>query len=393
LYYSVATVMPQRAQRWDVFCTVIDNFGDVGVCWRLARQLAGEHGLNVRLFVDALPALARLAPSIDAARDVQRVDDVDVRRWAGPQRATAIADPGEAVIEAFGCGLPEPYLSAMSARARQPVWVNLEYLSAEGWIEGCHGLASRHPRLPLTRHFFFPGFTVASGGLLRERELFARRDAFLADASAQGELWRRIGVRAPDPKTRIVSLFCYPKAPVASLLSAWADGHEPILALVPDGVAASAIDAWSDGAIRGAGQQMRRRALTLACIPFLSQEDYDRLLWRCDLNFVRGEDSFVRAQWAARPLVWQPYPQSENAHRLKLEAFLDRYTERLVADAAQALRAFALSWNGGGDQKTAWSALDQVYGELSAHAQAWAPSIAGLPDLASKLVRFCSARV
>ena len=24
---------------WDIFCSVVDNFGDIGVTWRLARQL------------------------------------------------------------------------------------------------------------------------------------------------------------------------------------------------------------------------------------------------------------------------------------------------------------------------------------------------------------------
>ncbi|MBY0444112.1 MAG: elongation factor P maturation arginine rhamnosyltransferase EarP, partial [Burkholderiales bacterium] len=38
--------------RWDIFCRVIDNYGDIGVCWRLARQLSFEHGFAVRLMVD-----------------------------------------------------------------------------------------------------------------------------------------------------------------------------------------------------------------------------------------------------------------------------------------------------------------------------------------------------
>ena len=359
----------------------------------MARQLVAEHALDVRLFVDALPALARIAPELDATRQNQLVDGVRLRRWAGAKSEISIADPADTVIEAFGCGLPEAYLAAMAARDRQPAWVNLEYLSAEAWIEGCHGLASRHPRLPLTRYFFFPGFTPASGGLLRERDLFARRDAFLADAMAQGELWRKLGVARPGPESRIVSLFCYPHAPVASLLGAWAGGDEPILCLVPDGVAASAVEAWTAGAVTGVGQSIRRGSLTLIRIPFLRQDDYDRLLWQCDVNMVRGEDSFVRAQWAARPFVWQPYPQNKNAHRLKLEAFLERYAERLPSDAEAALRGFCLAWNGEADVRASWSALTRSRDELSTRARGWAEGIAALPDLASSLARFCADRV
>jgi uncharacterized repeat protein (TIGR03837 family) len=388
LYYSVATIMGQPRRRWDVFCCVIDNFGDAGVCWRLARQLVSEHGLEVRLFVDALAALARIAPAIDATRSDQLLDGVRVIRWAGPRGEHAIGDPGAAVIEAFGCGLPETYLAAMTGQHPQPVWINLEYLSAEAWIDGCHGLASRHPRLPLTRHFFFPGFTRSSGGLLRERDLFDRRDAFRADARAQENLWRTLGVAKPGTPTQVASLFSYSSALLASLFAAWSDGDEPILCLVPEGVAASAISAWAGGAL-----QATRGRLTLASIPFLSQQDYDRLLWQCDLNFVRGEDSFVRAQWAGRPFIWQPYPQPENAHRLKLDAFLDRYTEGLAADGAAALRAFSSSWSNGSDAGACWTALARVRGQLSTHAQTWAGRIAALTDLAQNLVKFCVDRV
>jgi uncharacterized repeat protein (TIGR03837 family) len=388
LYYSVVNAMPQPTRRWDIFCSVIDNFGDAGVCWRLARQLVADHALEVRLFVDALPVLARMAPTLDPRREEQFVDGVQVRRWGGAQSESSVADPGDTVIEAFGCGLSESYLAAMAARDRQPLWINLEYLSAEAWIEGCHGLASRHPRLPLTRHFFFPGFTAASGGLLRERDLFIRRDAFLAEAKAQGELWHKLGATKPGVETTIVSLFCYPNAPVASLLGAWEKSDQPVLCLVPDGVAVSAFDVWSAGAVKG----ITRGALTLIRFSFLSQEDYDRLLWQCDVNFVRGEDSFVRAQWAARPFVWQPYPQSEDAHRLKLEAFLERYVERVPLHAQGTLRALWSAWNGQTDRAGYWD-VRRARAELSAHARGWAEALAGLPDLAENLVRFCADRV
>jgi hypothetical protein len=29
--------MPAMQLHWDIFCRVIDNFGDIGVCWRLAH--------------------------------------------------------------------------------------------------------------------------------------------------------------------------------------------------------------------------------------------------------------------------------------------------------------------------------------------------------------------
>jgi len=381
-------------RHWDIFCVAVDNYGDVGVAWRLAQQLAAEHGLAVRLFVDALVALSRLAPPVDPRREEQRVLDVEVRRWRGPQHdapPAAISAMGEVVIEAFGCGLPSAYLARMAERRIQPLWINLEYLSAEDWIEGCHGLASRQPQLPLTRHFFFPGFTANTGGLLREHDLFVRRDAFSAQSEAQGALWRILGIDVPPARALRVSLFCYPTAPIGALLDAWEHGGDAIYCIVPEGVASAAVDAWSGG-MPAANGTLHRGHLTLARAPFVAQDDYDRLLWACDVNFVRGEDSFVRAQWAARPLVWHCYRQADAAHLAKLDAFLARYALGLAPAFATACAEFAHAWNGG-KAAFAWEAFARALPALRSHAQAWAAELGAQGDLATNLVRFAVDRV
>ena len=318
------------AVRWDIFCKVVDNYGDIGVCWRLARQLRAEHGARVCLWVDDLGAFARLAPAIDRECSEQVLGDLTVRHWTGEIPAGA-CDATDVVIEAFGCGLPDSLLEAFAARDRPPVWINLEYLSAETWVRGAHGLASPHPRLPLVRHFFFPGFHADTAGLLAERDLLAQRRAWQADAGAQAAFWQRIGVPGRTPGEVRVSLFGYPGAPLEALLAHWARGKQSITAVIPDGVFPAA----------GSGV---RGALSIARYPFLHQDDFDRLLWSCDLNFVRGEDSLVRALWAGRPLVWQIYPQEKGAHFAKLDAFLDLW---LAGRAdAHALRALHDAWNG-----------------------------------------------
>lgn len=376
---------------WDIFCAVVDNYGDLGVAWRLARQIAREHGFAVRLWVDDVTLLARLAPELDATQRSQTVQGVAVSRW--DDFAARQAAPGEVVVEAFGCGLPAACLAAMTARARQPVWVNLEYLSAESWIESCHGLASRHPTLPLTRYFFFPGFTTASGGLLRERDLFARRDRFRADPAARDGLWRMLGLSTPVAATAVVSLFCYANAALPCVLDAWADGEQRLLCVVPEGVARDGLERWIGASLPPAGAALCRDRLTLAVAPFVAQDDYDRLLWACDVNFVRGEDSFVRAQWAARPLVWQPYPQAGDAHRLKLEAFVARYAATLAGEAASAWRDFLRAWNGEGDAGRSWRAYAAARPVLQNHAESWAAARAEDADLATALVKFCADRV
>ena len=377
-------------QRWDIFCSVVDNYGDAGVAWRLARQLAAEYRRDARLFVDALTVLARIAPDVDPSRERQKVQGVDIFRWSGADRPMPPTTPGAAVIEAFGCGLPSSYLDAMIALPAQPAWINLEYLSAESWIEGCHGLASRHPRLRLQRYFYFPGFTAASGGLLREAGLLSRRDAFQTEPAARAAFWRSLGVAVPEGALAI-SLFCYPNRELPSLLDTWADGDLPVWCIVPEGVAAGELDRWTGGAVPHAGQVLTRGRLSLASIPFLAQDVYDRLLWACDLNLVRGEDSFVRALWAARPLIWQPYPQPDNAQLAKLEAFLERYASGMPEASAASFNAFHRDWNDPGESGASvaqtWAPLARELPATSRHARQWTAELATQPDLAARLVR------
>ena len=378
---------PLMSARWDIFCKVIDNFGDAGVAWRLARQLAHEHSLAVRLWIDDPRSLARMAPGVDAERDTQRVAGIDIQRWREPLGEAA---PAEVVVEAFGCGLPDTYAAAMAARAPAPVWFVLEYLSAEPWIDGAHGLPSPHPRLSLTRRFWFPGFTQASGGLLREQGLIATRTAFQRNSGARGNFWESISVPPPAAGERRMSLFCYSGPELPALFDAWADGDDAASCIVPDGVAAGALDAWTGGNVPHAGHPVSRGRLTLHAIPFQSQENYDRLLWACDVNFVRGEDSFVRAQWAARPFVWHIYSQADAVHLRKLDAFVDRYVATLGEPARHSVRRMFHAWSGspaGHGIDGAWDAFAAERELLESHAISWADELAALPELAAGLVK------
>ncbi|MEW5888236.1 MAG: elongation factor P maturation arginine rhamnosyltransferase EarP [Pseudomonadota bacterium] len=381
-----------RARRWDIFCAVVDNYGDIGVTWRLARQLAAEHGLRVRLWVDDPHSLVRLYPGVDAVAMAQTRQGVELRRWLRPFPEQEAHDVGDVVVEAFACELPAAYLNAMAARKPQPCWINLEYLSAEDWVAGCHGLTSPHPRLPLTKRFFFPGFTTATGGLLRERDLLARRDRFRGDDRARAALWQFLGVPEPAPQQFTISLFGYENPALGGLLAAWSEGGEDILCLVPEGRLLGDVSAFF-GATAEVGVSFRRGRLELRVIPFVDQDAYDRLLWVCDLNFVRGEDSFVRAQWAGRPLVWHIYPQEQDAHWPKLRAFEDLYCAGLAPAAARALADFWEAWNRGEGAGAAWAGFRAHRAGLEAHAADWARRLARQEDLAAALVRACDSPV
>ena len=255
---------------------------------------------------------------------------MESRSGAG-RRLFRQVEPADVVIEAFGCALPPRYIDAMAELPRQPVWINLEYLSAEKWVGEYHGLSSPHPRLPLLKYFFFPGFASDTGGLLAESGLMQRRRVFQDSPERKQAFWQSIGLPPPKADESRISLFGYENPALPGLLAAWRDSSLPITCLVPEGRLVPGVAGFLGLSELGSGSEHVRGSLTVRVLPFMDQVRYDDFLWACDCNFVRGEDSFVRAQWAARPFVWHIYPQQEDAHWVKLQAFLDRYCAALPA--------------------------------------------------------------
>ncbi len=315
---------------WDIFCKVVDNYGDIGVCWRLSAGLAAR-GERVRLWVDDASALRWMAPA--------GAPSVEVRLWTQPLQTNGLL-AGDILIEAFGCEIaPEfiaLYANAVRTKGQKSAWINLEYLSAEGFVERSHGLPSpvmTGEGAGLTKHFFYPGFTSATGGLLREPDLTARQTQF--DRAAWLQQW---GIALDDE--RLVSLFSYEPPALSELLDALASDPQATRLLVTAGRSTAAVKACIESKKRLKPLWNQRKTLSFYYLPSLTQPDFDHLLWACDLNFVRGEDSLVRALWANKPFVWQIYSQHDDAHHSKLDAFLN------LLQAPPSLRKFHHVWNG-----------------------------------------------
>ncbi len=374
---------------WDIFCTVIDNFGDIGICWRVARQLAHRHGQQVRLWVDDLETFHRMCPEVDPRQAAQALDGVEICHWSQAMPQVRSAD---VVVEAFACRVPESYLTAMAARTPRPVWLNLEYFSAEPWVRENHGLGSPHPRLPLTQYFFIPGVGPGTGGMLGDPEELRQLAAFQASESARRAFWSECGLEA-DGALKL-SLFSYDNPAIRGLIEGLAGAGRPVLLLVPEGKGLAQVAAALGASRLRAGDSRSVGGLTVRVLPFMSQDRYDRLLWACDINFVRGEDSFIRAQHAARPLVWQAYMQEDGAQWPKIDAFLGHYAATgLSAPAETALREAWHAWNAGEGHARIWIDWLAYLPEYQAHARSWAERLQSWPNLVDELAEFVFSRV
>ncbi len=284
---------------WDIFCCVVDNFGDIGVTWRLARQLKREgniaaHGneVQVRLWVDDLASFARICPGLDPAQDGQWVDGIYIQHWH--ETLPSDMTPAKVVIEAFACELPAPFIELMASQPSPPCWINLEYLSAESWVEDCHGLASpqRVGNQSLNKYFFFPGFTAKTGGLLCERDLIAERELWQQDDAGLAAYWASLGLPPKQENELRVSLFTYESDALKSLVESWCQSATPVTLLLPLGRSLNDVltGAGLADAIPAAqaGDLLHSGNLTIKLLPMTDQAGYDRLLWSCDLNLVRG---------------------------------------------------------------------------------------------------------
>jgi hypothetical protein len=342
--------------KWDLFCHVIDNLGDAGVCWRLSRALAAQHGDRVTLWIDRPEVLDAIAPA------ASRPAGIRVRAWKPGAAEGARIDPPHApdiVVEAFGCDLPQEYQRDIAKMHPQPVWINLEYLSAEAYAERQHGLPSpvlSGPAQGMTKWFFHPGFAAGTGGLLL------------------GEL-----PPACAPRDEAL-IFCYESPVLPEVCEALLEqGIMPVLA-----------------AGRGA-DDLQRNAPALASrvrfAPLMAQTAFDALLADKRINIVRGEDSFARAQLAARPFVWHIYPQDDGAHWPKLEAFFARYRSGLPATAADALWAVWLGFNRGALDRQALRSMLAQLPLLEAHARRWRERLLALGDLSANLRNFARSKL
>lgn len=381
-----------------LFCKVVDNFGDAGIAWVLATGLAESYGFDVTLCIDDPAPLEKIAPDYAQHQQIQIVTaplpsgeevvtpaqaGVQVIKETGCQLPLALQNissspsPPNLVIEVLAGTVPDEYTEWAASLPRPPIWLIYEYLSAETWVEDAHLKPSPHPRLTLTRYFFYPGFTPRTGGLL-----------FDAHNRHPGKAEGFIRDLTPTQTLLKISLFCYDHAPIGSLIDVLSQSTTPIALTIPDGLATPIIR--NHLGLPADHRVFTHQNLTVHLVPFVPRPEFNAFLDANDLNLIRGEESLTAAIMGGKPLIWHIYPQDDAAHHIKLTAFLRHYTRDLSPQAAKAVIHLHQIWNSlePGDLAAAWQGYLNHLPEITAQAREFAQKMRQNGSALKNLVDF-----
>ncbi len=337
-----------------IVCKVIDNFGDAGFCLRLAKALARKNH-QVFLLHDHPATLELLYPKGET-------DSLELIVASAPGFRPEQLGSLDLIIEPFGTSSEQTThrfdMALKTTQANTP-WLVVDYLSAEDWVENFHLSQSLDPATGHRSTLFYPGFTSKTGGLIHCDHAASLRDQQTAQAVNNQRIF----------------VFAYPNAPLLQL----ADGCKQ---------ANNTGENWQIDWAGNTAFQCEPNTL-IRHIGFKPQSEFDDLLAQYEVLFVRGEDSFVRAQLAGKPMIWQIYPTDDRAHEIKLQQFFKLYSDELEPQAALALWHCWETWNclsEHSNMNNCWTALLPHMPTLKAHALHWRNRLLNGPELVSEIL-------
>jgi len=304
----------------DIFCEIIDNYGDIGVVYRTAKELQKIFPKSkIRAFLNRLDEFKKINSQV-LDLPSQNIDGIeyitfDYLRDNANELLTA-----QVIIEAFGCQIPEEYMEI--AYDNSELLINLEYLSAEDWIEDFHLQSSPLGRGKLKKVFFMPGFTEKSGGVITDSNYLERIQRVLENKEFYEKKYLS---DIEDRENKIVgTLFSYEKN-FTPLLEDLKKLDKDVVILAMGEKTHSLRKILKNFSIEDFRNFLKYGKIEIRFLNFLNQEEYEELINIVDFNFVRGEDSFIRAVLTGKPYMWHIYCQEEYAHMDKIEGFLDKY--------------------------------------------------------------------
>lgn len=339
-----------------IFCNVIDNFGDAGFCLRLARDLS--HLYKVELLCDNLETLNKIKEKLEIN------DNLKILKWPQNNNDYHLTD---IIIEAFSCRLPK--FCYEKIKEKGALVIELEYLTAERFAEECHGLKSFTNGIE--SYFFFPGFTNKTGGVIIEKELI--------DFNYQSNNLNK--------NKFFINIFSYKTAPLKKFFKILFRCKKNFEINVFEGLAQDCLNE-SLSLNLGVEENIKINNCNIKILKMVPQSKFDELLFKADLNLVRGEDSIVRAMLSGKPFLWNIYPQSEDAHKEKLKALFARMRDHIQdSNNINRIEDINLSYNHYGD---ALENLDlfEFYPAWLQISKIWSEHLKSLGSLTDNLHKF-----
>ena len=306
----------------DIFCEIIDNFGDIGVVYRISKELKKIfQNVRIRIVLNRLEEFKAINKKVKDT-DYQEIDGLICVTEKYVKENIETFGVSDVFIEAFGCNVPEEYVK--QAKENSKLWINLEYLSGEKWIEDFHLCESLIDSKTLKKIFFMPGFSEKSGGVIIDSG-FLERMKF--GKENRDEVFKKY-FKDFDLKDKFIgTVFSYEKNFENLLETLKNYEKETVLLLMGEKTQKSFSEILKKNLTEDYGNIVKYGKITMIYSDFFSQEEYEEIISASDFNFTRGEDSFVRGIILGKPFMWHIYLQEEKAHMDKIKAFTERFKE------------------------------------------------------------------
>ena len=288
-----------------VLCKVVDNFGDIGVAWRLCRRLAKiQSKYKICLVVDDLESFSKIESSVIASEAKQSIsiDGIEIFPWHEDDFCHEVFSQNDGerlslILELFQCGRPDWMEKILFEEKlnRTAQIIMIDYLTAEKYAEDFHCLQSLTRSAKVQKVNFMPGFTERTGGLVIEDE------------------WLELPVRKADGPVLVFTYENDWRELAEALTDYCAGGEQKILVAQGRGKESFMF------AVKACGADNLVEEL-----PYLNQTEWDEVMKGCSALVIRGEESMSRACLSGIPFIWHAYPQSDEYQLVKVKALLER---------------------------------------------------------------------
>ena len=293
-----------------ILCKVVDNFGVIGVTFRMASHLKKINPSNtVNLIVDNLEAFKKIYSQVDASKKYQIVNGINVYDWNAfdlcyasfsndKEKAVLSSERLGVILECFQCGRPgwlEKILFEDELEKTVHI-IMIDYLTAEAYAEDFHLLKSLTRRAKVQKVNFMPGFTDKTGGLI------------IDDGWKEAVSYNKDGP---------VLFFTYDKD-FSGVVRALKKSRFTTILLAQGKGKASFEKAWNENI------KNENHPVKLEVLDYLDLYEWDEMLKKCSVLFIRGEETLSRSCLSGIPFIWHAYPQSDEYQLVKVQALLEK---------------------------------------------------------------------